>query len=125
MNPRSQPLIVWWVLWLALLSGVFITYFILGGSPRPGGQPAARGDSLLWLVALGPFFASIFIRWGLLARTARAQRALVLFVLGMALAESVCFMGLFLAPAHQLELFILSVLGMAQYVPYFAGRFTG
>ena len=121
---RNPQLIVWWMLWLAFQTGIGFFYFFLGGVG--GRTPAAEagGDSPLWMIALGPFLVSIVMRWVFLARATQAQRALVFFILGIAMAESVCFIGLFLAPAHKLELFILSALGIAQFVPYYAGRFT-
>jgi hypothetical protein len=123
MTPRPK-LLVWWLLWACFQGGVGGCYFLLG---RPGGlptPPAEAPGASLWMIALGPFFLSVAIRWLLLARAQDAQRALVLFMLGIAFAESVCFLGLFLAPAHKLELFILSALGILQYLPYYAGRFS-
>ena len=46
-----------------------------------------------------------------------------MFVAGIAFAEASCFLGLFIFPAHQKELFILSALGILQFIPFFARRF--
>lgn len=119
MNSRPPPVIVWWIIWLVLLTGVFVFYLVLGGT----GAAREAQPTPLWLAGLAPLFASVFVRWFLLARATDAAPAFVLFILGMALAETTCFIGLFIAPAQKLELFILSVLGIAQYVPWFAGRF--
>ena len=121
---RSPQLIVWWMLWLTFQTGIGFFYYFLGGVGGRAPAAEAGGDSPLWMIALGPFFLSIVMRWAFLARTAQAQRALVFFIVGIAMAESVCFIGLFLAPAHKLELFILSALGIFQFIPYFAGRFS-
>ena len=120
-NGANQRLVVWWVLWAAFQSGVFVVYHCLGGTGA--GLRPASADSLLWVVGLGPVGVSTLIRWLLLARAANAQVAFPLFVLGIALAEASCFLGLFLFPAHRQELFLLSALGIFQFVPVFARRF--
>ena len=123
MTSRPLPLLVWWLFWAAFQSGVCVFYFFLGGRGARVTPPAESAGSILWMIALGPFFLSIVIRWLLLARENDAQRAFMLFILGIAFAEAVCFIGLFLAPAHKLELFLLSALGIFQFIPYFATRF--
>ena len=123
MTPRPK-LLVWWLFWACFQGGIFAFYFLLGRPGSPATPPAEAAGSPLWMIALGPFSLSVVIRWLLLARAQDAQRALVLFMVGIAFAESVCFMGLFIAPAHKLELFILSALGILQYLPYYAGRFS-
>jgi hypothetical protein len=85
--------------------------------------PAGSADSPLWIIGVGQFFVSVVVRWLVLPQAKEAQRAFVWFILGMAFAEAVCFIGLFLAPAHKLELFILSALGIFQFLPYYAAKF--
>lgn len=70
-----------------------------------------------------PVFFSMVVRWIVLPRINQAQMGLAAFVIGIAFAESTCFMGLFIFPAHRSDLFILSMLGIIQFMPYFAGRF--
>lgn len=123
MNQRPT-VIVWWILWLTFQTGIGFFYYFLGGVGGRAPAAGADGDSSLWLIALGPLFLSVVMRWVFVERTVQAQRALAFFILGIAMAESVCFIGLFLAPAHKLELFILSALGIAQFIPVFASRFT-
>ena len=45
---------------------------------------------------------------------------LTIFIIGMALAESACVVGLVFFTAHKDELFKLGVLGMAQFIPIYA-----
>lgn len=120
-NENKQQLAVWWVLWAALLSGVFMIYRLIGGS---SGQPEqTQADSPLWLAGVAPFVVSVIARWVVLPRMPSAPKALPVFVIGMAIAESSCFLGLFLFPAHKLELFVLSVVGILQFAPHFARRY--
>lgn len=123
MNHQAKSqLVVWWALWATFQTGIFFFYFFLGGM-KPA--PEAGSNSIAWLAGVAPFVISTLIRWLILPRTTQAQSALVLFVLGIALAEACCFLGLFIFPDHKLELFILSFLGILQYVPIFAYRYTG
>ena len=118
---RKAQLLVWWMLWLAFQTGGFFFYQFLGGS----GSPATAEDSgsSLWAMGFVPFAASAIVRWIILPRLRSATTSLPLFVVGIALAETCCFLGLFIFPAHKQELFVLSVVGIAQFVPIFAGRY--
>jgi len=63
------------------------------------------------------------VRWSVLPMLKDAQKALPVFVVGIALAEMSCFLGLFIFPSHQMPLFIASVLGIFQFIPLFVGRY--
>ncbi len=101
--------------------GVFVSYFVLGNQPGSGGS-AKTSQMFLGLGAM-QVVASAVVRWGLLPKVQEAAKAFPLFVVGMSLAESGCFFGLFLVPAYKQELFFASILGIAQFVPIFASRF--
>jgi len=119
-SPQPQvPLASWWAIWFAMQSGLFVFYFVLGNPPANSAQanPAMLGVGVMQVVA------SAFVRWGVLPRMPDAQRAFPMFVVGLALAEGACFAGIFLAPAYRQELFLASILGVAQFVPLFASRF--
>ena len=118
-NPKQQ-LLIWWILWGAFLAGLFVIYFTLGSISLQAF--AASGTTTAWLAAAIPVFISVIIRWLILPRASTVPGALAVFVVGITMAEATCFLGIFLFPAHKLELFVLSVLGIFQYLPYFAGR---
>lgn len=120
-NQSKQQLLVWWVLWAAFQTGVFMLYNLLGSPSAQVSSPAL--DPSLWFVGIAPVALSVVIRWFVLPRAKSAQSAFPLFVIGIAMAEASCFFGLFLFPAHKQELFLLSVLGILQFVPFFARRF--
>jgi hypothetical protein len=120
-NQAKQQLLVWWVLWVAFLSGIFMIYHFLGSTAAPSAP--ASSNSSTWLAGGVPFVISMIIRWGVLPRAWNAQTALALFVAGIAMAEMTCFLGLFLFPAHKQELFLVSVLGIFQFIPTFASRY--
>lgn len=117
----GPPLQVWWAIWLALQSGVVVLYFMLGNnSPE---QTMGGPGSMLWLAAVVPIALGTLIRVFVLSRFNTAIQAFPFFVIGIAMAESATFLGIFLFPERKLELFILSLLGMAHFVPFFAKRY--
>lgn len=112
-------LLIWWIVWAGVLSGLVILHLVFGRGPE---QPSPAGDILVNLAGLVPLFVSIVIRWLVLPRFGDLKRALPLFVAGLALAEACGLLGLFLGGAYRDDLFVLGVLGVTQYVPVFARR---
>jgi hypothetical protein len=121
-NQAKQPLIVWWILWAAFQSGIFFIYYYLR---TPGGRGPSGAESAVWLAGAVPMFLSLVVRWVVLPRVQNGQIAFPLFIIGIALAEATCFMGLFIFPAQRLALFILSAAGIFQFIPIYAGRYVG
>ncbi len=120
-NEAKAQMTVWWVLWAAFQIAIFIYYHFLGNTgvqPRP-----QRVDSFIWLAGFAPLTISAIVRWLVLPRTRDAQSALPLFIVGIAMAEATCFLGLFIFPAHRQELFIWSAIGVFQFIPYFVPRY--
>jgi hypothetical protein len=116
----KQAVIVWWIIWAALLSGVLVMYLAAGSAATPA--PAASPESAAWMVGFAPFVVSTIIRWLVLPRFQIVQAAFPVFVIGLAMAEMSCVLGMFVFPAHKAGLFVLGVLGILQFAPYFAGR---
>jgi hypothetical protein len=69
---------------------------------------------------LAPLFVSIIIRWLVLPRFSDLKLAFPMFIVGLALAEACGLLGIFLGGVYKDDLFLLGVLGIAQYVPFFA-----
>ena len=83
-------------------------------------KPPAADESALWLTGALPVLAGVIIRWNVLPRLKSLTQALPLMIVGIALAESAAFIGIFVFPAHQWELFIAAFLGVAQHAPVYA-----
>lgn len=113
-------LLVWWVFWASTLTGLLLLYgFLVQGKPLP---PVSTQDPLAGLVGVVPLFVSIVFRWLVLPRATEPNRAFVLFIIGVALAEACGILGIFLGGPYRDSLFVLGVLGVAQYVPFYAKR---
>jgi hypothetical protein len=114
---RAQ-LMVWWIIWAGILFGLVAIYLALGRGPV---KPLAPGESpLVGLAGLPALFISIIIRWLVLPRMNSLTQALPLFVIGLALAEACGLLGIFLGGVYRDDLVLLGVLGIGQFMPFFA-----
>ena len=106
----KSRLLIWWVIWAAILGGLVVIYLTLGRTkPLP---PATAQDPLQGLIGIVPLFISIVIRWLVLPRSTDPVRAFVLFVVGISLAEGCGLLGIFLGGPYRDSLFLLGVLGI-------------
>ena len=115
--PARPALLVWWVIWLSLLAGVILIYVVI----LPRRPPIEAAWGVIEMVACGQVTLSAVVRWLVLPRFREPQRAFPLFIVGVALAECAAFLGIFLS-AYTTELFVLGMVGMMQFVPFFATR---
>jgi hypothetical protein len=109
------PKLILWVIWIALFSSVFMYAEFLGGAKPDQGHV----DLFLISMLLVPFGVSIGIRWFLLPKAKTYQGMLPFFIIGMAVAESLVFYGIFLFPYHQNLFISFAVIGMIQFFPFF------
>lgn len=121
-SPASQA-VVFWVIWAFLLGSVLMYPFMLGEGIPAGSNADEPLSPLFWGLGLGSFFLAVIIRWLVLPRVVSLQAQLVPFVVGIAISETIVFYGLFLVgpeyPQTQLMFYILSFLGVAQFIPTF------
>lgn len=122
----EQALIVLWVIWAAVLSGLFFIQFSIGGGFKTG---EAEGDIPYLFVAIALFTAvlSTLLRWLVLPRVKTMAILLPVMIAGLSLAEGCGLLSIFLigksAPTIQLLIFGISVLCMIQYIPVYGKRF--
>jgi tellurite resistance protein TehA-like permease len=114
-------LLIWWIVWAVILVGLVMLYVFFGRGPV---KPAPATDIFVNLVGLVPLFVSIVIRWLVLPRFDSLPRAFPIYIVGLALAEGCGVLGLFVGGPYRDDLFVLGVLGVAQYVPLFAKRLS-
>ena len=111
---------IWWAVWFFLLVDLMGIYAALGRGPLPPPTPGA--NPFANLIGLVPLFISIVVRWLVLPRAADPNRAFVLFVVGLALANGCGILGIFLGGPYRDSLFVLGALGVTQYVPLYARK---
>ena len=117
--PRATPKI-WWLIWVFLLIELLVTYAKFGRGPLPPVVPGA--NPFANLIGFVPLFVSIIIRWLMLPRSSTPERALVMFIIGLALAGACGTLGIFLGGPYRDSLFVLGVLGITQYAPFYAKK---
>jgi hypothetical protein len=111
---------VWWITWALVLIWLLLAYSALTrGKPLPA---PTKDNSLTGLIAVVPLFVSIVIRWLVLPRATDPNRAFVLFIVGIALAEGCGILGTVFGGPYRDSLFVLGGLGIAQYVPFYARK---
>jgi hypothetical protein len=121
-NQRIQAqLRVWWIIWAAVLGVLCVAYLLLSRGPvvplPPGANPFVN------LTGFVPLFVSIVIRWLVLPRATGPKAAFIMFIIGLGLAEMCGFFGIFLGGPYREDLFILGILGIAQFAPFYARKF--
>ena len=109
---------VWWGIWFALLTSPFIFTQVISAVDL-------KFPALLipWQVALIPLVPACGIRWIAIPRASDGGWAFVFFMMGLSACEAPAIVGAVLFPEMKRELFALSVLGIAQFIPTFAKRF--
>ena len=113
-------LLVWWIIWAGTLGWLVLICLFLGrGKPLPPVSPENPLEGLLGVV---PLFVSIVIRWLVLPRATDPHRAFVLFIVGLALAEGCGLLGIFVGGPYRDSLFVLGVLGIIQYAPFYVKK---
>src|SRR4051812_49306387 len=105
---RAQLLIIHWVLWGAFMVGVVMIYHFLGTR-----TPPAPDGSRQWMLALAPLVISLIVRWTVIPRITVVTSVLPAMIAGIALAEMVLFLGIFIFPQHQFDLFLAALFGVA------------
>jgi len=113
-------LVVWWIIWASVLCGLIIFYFVLAGNKSL--PPPATKELFTNLAGLLPLFLSVIIRWLVLPRGRNPSGALAMFIIGLALAEGCGLLGILLGGGYRDMFFVLGILGILQYVPFFAKR---
>jgi hypothetical protein len=117
---RRSALRAWWAVWAAILAALGALYLVLGRGPLPAPDSLPPEKSLTGLIGVVPLFVSIVIRWLVLPRYREPKGAFVMFVAGLALAEACGILGIFLGGPYRDDLFLLGLLGIGQFVPFFA-----
>jgi hypothetical protein len=122
INQAPPKPVVFWIFWVAILTGLPMIYAIMGQPSAQTSSPSS-GFPLTLAAGLPPLLFSIITRWAILPRIDNPTKALSVFVVGMALAEACGIIGIIFGGEHKNLVFAAGVLGVLQYIPLFASRF--
>lgn len=119
---RPPTVIVFWAIWFAIFNGLFILQFFAAGG-IPEGKNQGEAPLLLVAVAGGLALASMAIRFLVIPRMDSLVKLMPAMVVGLALAESVGILGMFVIgkefPETRLALFVTSVSAVAVFAPFY------
>lgn len=107
-NP-SPPILVFWLVWVAILKGLLLMQFLLGG-----GTGLDDNHGLLVAFQVGGLIAaalSLVVRFLVIPRLQETAHKLPAMIIGLAFAEVIGIIGIVAIPTNQeaVRLFLLSL----------------
>lgn len=122
-SPKPPQALVFWIIWFAILQGlVVIQFFVGGGIP----QGADQGSPPVWVLAAagGLALAALAIRFTVIPKIQSVPKKLPLMIIGLALSEGIGFLGMFAVgeefPTTRLSLLVLAVACIVSLAPVYA-----
>ena len=117
---RSTDQITAWVIWGAILIGLFVVQFYIGGG-IPTGDQMENPPTVMSLICIAGVAIGTLIRWLVIPKLNGFHNLLQAMIVGLALSEGSEFMQIFLLgkeyPDTQKLIFVLAVLGVVQFAP--------
>ncbi len=120
---QPPALLVFWIIWFAILQGlVLIQFFVGGGIPK--GEDLGDPPALFVAIAGGLALGALVVRFVVIPKIKSVPKMLPAMIIGLALAEAVGLVGMFLIgkefPTTRLSLFVLSLSCIVSLAPIYA-----
>ena len=117
---RTTDQITAWVIWGAILMGLFVLQFFIGGG-IPTGEQMENPPTVMSLICIAGVAIGTLIRWLVIPKLNDKPKLLRAMVVGLALSQGSGLMQIFLLgkeyPDTQKLIFVLAVLGVVQFAP--------
>jgi uncharacterized membrane protein len=120
---KPPTVMVFWIIWFAILQGLVVIQFFVGGGIPEG---ADQGDPPMWaLAAAGALaLAALAIRFTVIPKIQSVPKKLPLMIVGLALSEGIGFLGMFSVgkefPTTRLSLLVLAICCIVSLAPVYA-----
>lgn len=120
---KPPQALVFWILWFAILQGLVVIQFFVGGG-IPTGED--QGNPPVWAVAVATVLAlaALAIRFTLIPQIKTVSKMLPAMIVGLALSEAVGFVGMFGVgrefPKTQLVMLVVAVSCIVCLAPVYA-----
>lgn len=120
---NTPKLSVFWIIWFAIMNGLFIMLFVAGGGIPKGTN---QGTPPTWIIGICATLAvlAIAIRFLVIPKIKKLSQLLTTMVLGLVFAEAVGIIAIFLLgkefPQTRMTLFMTSVFAVLIYAPSYA-----
>jgi len=106
-----------WIIWFAILQGLFILHFFAAPKPVPAEEAVAFSLSMISIVALAAAGIGMVLRWVVIPRITSKLAQLQAMIIGLALCEGSGIIGMFVLPgAHNDERMLLFVVAVATVI---------
>jgi hypothetical protein len=114
---KGPQAIVIWVLWLSFATAL-VMYRIMLVSKAANTRSLTAPDTIVaWVCYVIPIVVVFALRWLVIPRLKQPIEVLPVFLVGVALAETLTFFGLFLFPAQFRLFYLMSWLLFVQLMP--------
>ena len=117
---RTTDQITAWVIWGAILMGLFVLQFFIGGG-IPTGDEMENPPTVMSLICIAGVAIGTLIRWLVIPKLNDKPKLLRAMVVGLALSQGSGLLQIFLLgkeyPDSQKLIFVLAVLGVVQFAP--------
>ncbi|MEY3395133.1 MAG: hypothetical protein RL346_1369 [Verrucomicrobiota bacterium] len=125
-RPDNTPhTLVFWIIWFALINGLFMIIFFLNGG-FPQGANEGDPDAIIPGICVILIVIAMAIRFFIIPKIRTAEQLLPAMLIGLALCEGVGIMGVILIPKTlpqtQLALITAAISSMLVYAPFYAGK---
>lgn len=121
-NKIKQEQLKCWIIWGSMFSALFFYQFFLADGIPQGKDNGKPNQVFVW-ISLGFVLISSGIRWFIIPKEKEIAKILVLMIVGIALGEGAQLFQLFIIgknyPETQLFIFFLSILCVAQFIPFY------
>ena len=123
--PQPPTTLVFWIVWFAILNGLLMIQFFVGGG-IPSGVDQGNPPLILLGVGAGLVVVALGIRVLLLPRLQETSKKLPAMVVGLALSDGVGMLGVFGLgkefAASRLALFLMSIGCILSFAPVYVSR---
>src|SRR6478735_154976 len=122
-SPKPPQALVFWIIWFAILQGLVIQQFFIGGGIPKGvdqGNPPIQ-----WLALAGGLaIAALVIRFSVIPRLKTIPQKLPAMIIGLALSEGIGLFGMFVVgknfPETQQVFLVTAIACIVSFAPVYA-----
>lgn len=122
-SPKPPPALVFWIIWFAILNGLVMIQFMVGGG-IPKGEDFGKPPVEMLAVATVLGLAALAIRFLWIPQIESVVKKLPAMIVGLALSEAIGFVGMFGVgkefPATRQALFVAAVACIVSLAPVYA-----
>lgn len=127
-KPQSAQVIVFWIIWFAILSGLLmIQSFAAGG--MPSGVDQGKAPVLFQVLALALAAIAMAVRFVVIPKLDTLEKKLPAMIVGLALSEAIGILGAFVVSsdfgATRLFMLAVSIICIVVSAPIYARNSSG